>query len=83
MIQQKFSIFEHDFNFVYLFDQDQKVSKEYGAVCTPDPFLFDSEKKLYYHGRFDDALSPNQEPTKLEMEELKFFLKAIPPLLIK
>ena len=60
---------EYDFNFLYLFDKTQEVSKKYGAVCTPDPFLFDSEKKLYYHGRFDDALSPEQTPKEFDMED--------------
>ncbi len=43
------------FNFPYLIDETQEVAKSYGAVCTPDPFLFNSEHKLVYHGRFDDA----------------------------
>jgi len=58
-----------NFNFIYLFDEGQEVSKTYGAVCTPDPFLFDSEHKLFYHGRLDDALSPEQEPKELDMED--------------
>ena len=42
-------------NFPYLRDESQEVAKAYGAVCTPDPFLFDAQGKLVYHGRIDDA----------------------------
>jgi len=59
---------EKGFNFVYLHDETQEVAKAYGGSCTPDPFLFDSEQKLVYHGRFDDALEPGQEPTTADMD---------------
>lgn len=39
----------------YLHDETQEVAKAYGAVCTPDIFLFDHELKLVYRGQFDDT----------------------------
>jgi peroxiredoxin len=59
---------EQGFGFDYLYDETQEVAKKYGAVCTPDPFLFDSDFKLAYHGRFDDALSPGKVPKAFDME---------------
>lgn len=56
----------------YLRDESQTVAREYGAVCTPDPFLFareDGEFVLAYHGRVDDALNPDDEPTELYIRE--------------
>ena len=56
----------------YLFDETQDVAKQYGAVCTPDPFLFaieDETPKLVYHGRLDDALSPQETPTQFEIHD--------------
>ena len=50
---------ENNFQFDYLIDETQEIAKKYGAVCTPDPFLFDSEKKLVFHGRIDDAMKPD------------------------
>jgi len=44
-----------NYNFPYLIDQEQEVAKAFDAVCTPDIFLFDSERKLFYHGQFDDS----------------------------
>jgi peroxiredoxin len=50
----------HAFGFPYVIDETQEVAKEYGAVCTPDFFGFDSELKLVYRGRLDaSGRSPN------------------------
>jgi thiol-disulfide isomerase/thioredoxin len=54
----------------YLRDGEQTVAAEYGAMCTPDPFLFanrDGAFQLAYHGRLDDAMNPDGEPTEREM----------------
>lgn len=48
---------EFKINFHYLIDDSQKVARSYGAVCTPDSFLFDSNGRLVYHGRIDSAPS--------------------------
>jgi len=61
---------EKSFNFYYLHDESQQIAKAYGAVCTPDPFLFDSKMKLAYHGRLDDALNPDAVAAKKEMDEI-------------
>jgi peroxiredoxin len=42
-------------SFVYLWDETQEAAKAYGAVCTPDPFLFDKVHKLVFRGRFNAA----------------------------
>jgi peroxiredoxin len=55
----------------YLHDEDQTVAAAYGAVCTPDPFLFENDGgtfRLAYHGRLDDALNPDDDPTDREMK---------------
>src|SRR4030095_13500064 len=60
----------YGFNFPYLYDDTQAVAKAYGAECTPDPFLFDSQMKMQYHGRFDDAHGKSHKEGKTaEMEE--------------
>ena len=51
----------------YLRDETGEVADAYGAVCTPDPFLFGRDGdafRLRYHGRLDDALNPDDEPTE-------------------
>jgi peroxiredoxin len=43
------------YSFPYLFDEDQSVAAAYTAMCTPDFFLFDSDRKLAYRGRLDES----------------------------
>ncbi|HEX7069233.1 MAG TPA: thioredoxin family protein [Rhodothermales bacterium] len=44
---------EKSYPFPYLFDESQQAALAYGAVCTPDPFVYDEDRKLVYRGRFD------------------------------
>jgi peroxiredoxin len=60
---------EYKMNFPYLFDETQKIAKTYGAVCTPDPYLFDGEKRLVFHGKINDASNPDSTPTRDIMKE--------------
>ena len=55
------------FPFVYLFDESQLAAKEFGAVCTPDFFLYDKSGKLAYRGRLDDSW---KDPSKVTNREL-------------
>ena len=41
-------------NFPYLVDETQATAHAYGAVCTPDFFVYDQSRQLVYRGRFDD-----------------------------
>ena len=59
---------ERNVNFPYLIDETQDLARKYGATCTPDPFLFDTDKKLVFHGRINDAMEPEQKPLTLVME---------------
>jgi peroxiredoxin len=57
----------------YLRDESQQVAAAYGAMCTPDPFLFarvDGDFELAYHGRLDDAPNPDDEAEVREMKSL-------------
>jgi peroxiredoxin len=49
------------FTFPYLYDESQSVARAYGAVCTPEFFVFDARPALAYHGRLD-ASRPGREP---------------------
>jgi peroxiredoxin len=53
----------HHFTFPYLYDETQETAKAYGAVCTPDLFLFDANKKLVYRGQFDSSRPGRGAPT--------------------
>ena len=53
---------ELGFNFPYIFDETQEVAKAYTAVCTPDFFLFDANRKLVYRGQLDDSRPESNIP---------------------
>lgn len=59
---------EWNIDFPYLVDERQNIARAFKAQCTPDIFLFNSEKKLVYHGRIDDNW---QDKNKVTREELK------------
>jgi peroxiredoxin len=64
----------------YLRDDTQEVARAYGAVCTPDPFLFadhGGEWHLKYHGRLDDATNPDDEPSGEPGFEMREVIDAV------
>ena len=42
---------KNQFNFPYLIDENQSVTRKFGAVCTPDFFGYNSKNELQYRGR--------------------------------
>lgn len=65
---------ERGHNFPYLRDATQEIAKAYGAVCTPDIFVYDERRGLAYHGRIDDNW---KEPEKVTRRELAEALEAV------
>ena len=49
----------YGWEFPYLVDADQTVAHAYRAACTPDFFVFDSNRSLVYRGQFDDSRPGN------------------------
>ena len=41
--------------FPYLYDETQGTARAYGAVCTPDIFVYGPNRRLAYHGRIDET----------------------------
>ncbi len=67
---------DHKFSFPYLFDESQEVAQNFGAVCTPDIFVYkkiSAEYKLAYHARFEDlekAINDLLKADKVSFEAL-------------
>lgn len=58
------------FDFPYLHDESQAVARAYGAVCTPDFFGFDAQRRLQYRGRLDaSGRQPAAPDTRRELHE--------------
>lgn len=47
------------YSFPYLYDESQEIAKAYGAACTPDFYIFDTDLKCAYRGQFDDSRPGN------------------------
>ena len=60
---------ERGIEFPYVLDDTQEVAKAYGATCTPDPFLFDKERKLVFHGRLNDEMEPGDPVSEHTMAD--------------
>ena len=58
---------EKSYPFIYLHDESQEVAKNFGAVCTPDFFVYDGNLKLAYRGRLDDSWKDETLVTKKEL----------------
>jgi peroxiredoxin len=51
------------FPFPYLFDETQKIAKDYGATFTPEFFVLDRQRKIAYMGGMDDNSNPAEVKT--------------------
>lgn len=60
---------EKNYSFPYLHDPDQKIAHLFGAVCTPDFFVYDQNQKLAYRGRLDDSWKDESKVTKRDLFE--------------
>jgi thiol-disulfide isomerase/thioredoxin len=63
------------YTFPYLYDTDQDIAKAYLAACTPDFFLFNSERRLVYRGQLDDSRPSNNIP--VDGRDLRAALEAV------
>lgn len=43
------------FAFHYLYDESQRIAKDFGAIFTPEFYVFDRDRKLVYMGAMDDS----------------------------
>ena len=59
----------NNFEFPYLFDDNQEIAKKFGAVCTPDFFGYNKLLKLQYRGRFREL--KNLTPIRNGESDLK------------
>ena len=56
------------FPFTYLFDESQKIARNFGAMATPECFLLDQQRKVRYMGSIDDS-PDGKQITKRYLED--------------
>jgi len=61
---------KYNFDFPYLYDENQKTAKDYKAVCTPDFYGFNKTMYLKYRGRLDSGVMNNKDQ-KIKRELFK------------
>jgi len=71
----KFEAAEWGYTFPYVYDEDQSVAKAYRAACTPDFFVFDSDRRLVYRGQLDGSRPGNNVP--VDGRDLRAALDAV------
>lgn len=52
---------EEGFAFPFCYDETQETAKAYTAACTPDFFLFDTQRRLVYRGQLDESRPGNSK----------------------
>jgi peroxiredoxin len=58
-----------DYPFPYLHDEAQTVARDFGAVCTPDFFVYGKDRTLAYRGRLDDSWKDAAKVTRRELRD--------------
>ena len=65
--------------FPYLVDTNQEVAKLYQAKCTPDIYLIQANKILFYHGQLDDCWKDKNLVSRHDLKEnIELLLKNLP-----
>lgn len=55
------------YNFPYLYDETQKIARDFGATYTPEFFVLNKERKVVYMGAMDDK--NNESEAKVQFLE--------------
>ncbi len=61
--------------FPYCYDKSQAVAKAFTAACTPDFFVFDTDRNLVYRGQLDDSRPGNRK--LVNGQDLRLALDAV------
>jgi len=66
-------------SFPYLYDESQKIAKEFGATFTPEYFVLDQERRVVYMGALDDSTDAEKVTKRYVEEALTAALKGESP----
>jgi peroxiredoxin len=70
---------EKGFPFVYLYDESQKIARDYGATYTPEFFVLDRDRRVAYMGAMDDASRAESVKTRHLEAAVQAVLKSEKP----
>jgi peroxiredoxin len=64
---------EKGFDFPYLFDETQKIARDYGATFTPEFFVLNPQRRIAYMGAMDD----NTDSAKAKLNYVEAAVEAV------
>ena len=67
-------IAEHNFPWIYMYDESQQIALAYGALRTPHFYVFNKDRKLVYTGR---AVDSPKDTSKMTVNNLDIVLGEI------
>ncbi len=70
---------EHKSNYIYGYDESQKVGHAYGATNTPQFFLLDKERKIRYTGAMDNSQNESNVTKQYLRDAVNALLKGETP----
>jgi peroxiredoxin len=70
---------EKGFPFVYLYDESQKIARDYGATYTPEFFVLDRDRRVAYMGAMDDTNRAESVKTRHLEDAVQAVLKGEKP----
>jgi peroxiredoxin len=70
---------EHKSNYIYGYDESQKVGHEYGATNTPQFFVLDKERKIRYTGAMDNSQDESRVTKQYLRDAVNTLLKGETP----
>jgi peroxiredoxin len=66
-------------NYIYGYDESQKVGREYGATNTPQWFVLDKDRKIRYTGALDDNMTESKVTKTYVRDAIDALLKGESP----
>lgn len=60
---------DQGYNWYYAVDQNNVLADAFGAMRTPECFLFDKAGKLVYHGAIDDSPADESNVSRIHLKE--------------
>jgi peroxiredoxin len=70
---------ERNFNYPYLYDETQKIAKDYGATSTPEFFVLAKDRTIAYMGALDDETDSSKVKVRYVEDALDAVLKGDKP----
>lgn len=70
---------EKGFAFTYLYDESQKLARDYGAIFTPEFYVLGKDRKIVYMGACDDSTDAANVKTRYVEAAIDAALKGAAP----